>query len=107
MTTIRAVPISARAFAPFGDLLAPRDAPTRLINAGRCERHHALATVERGGGARGVAAGVVHAGIVRAEQPGKSGQVQHQLAAFGRHAGAKAVGLGPLAGVGLVGTLHG
>lgn len=50
MTTIRAVPISARAFAPFGDLLAPRDAPTRLINAGRCERHHALATVERGGG---------------------------------------------------------
>ncbi|WP_134725292.1 ureidoglycolate lyase [Paracoccus luteus] len=50
MTAIRAVPITPEAFAPFGDLLAPRDAPTRLINAGRCERHHALVTVERGGG---------------------------------------------------------
>ncbi|MFD1882588.1 ureidoglycolate lyase [Paracoccus pacificus] len=50
MSTIRAVPISAEAFAPFGDLLAVRDMPTTLINAGRCERHDALATVERGGG---------------------------------------------------------
>lgn len=50
MTTIKAQPISAEAFAPFGELLVPRDAPSKMINAGRCERHHALATVERGGG---------------------------------------------------------
>lgn len=48
--TIRAVPITAEAFAPFGDVLAARADPSRLINEGRCERHHALATVERGGG---------------------------------------------------------
>lgn len=46
--TIR--PISAEAFAPFGELLAPRDKASRMINAGRCERHHALAEVERHGG---------------------------------------------------------
>ena len=43
-------PITAEAFAPFGELLMPRAQPTKMINAGRCERHHALATVERGGG---------------------------------------------------------
>ena len=49
-TSIKVRPVSAEEFAPFGELLAARDAPTRMINAGRCERHHALATVERGGG---------------------------------------------------------
>lgn len=43
-------PITAEAFAPFGELLMPRVQPTKMINAGRCERHHALATVERGDG---------------------------------------------------------
>lgn len=43
-------PITAEAFAPFGELLMPRAQPTKMINAGRCERHHALATVERGDG---------------------------------------------------------
>lgn len=50
MNTIKTQPITAEAFAPFGELLVPREAPSKLINAGRCERHHALATVERGGG---------------------------------------------------------
>lgn len=50
MTTIRIEAISAEAFAPFGELLTPRPSPDRMINAGRCERHHALATVERGEG---------------------------------------------------------
>ncbi|MTH78923.1 ureidoglycolate lyase [Paracoccus aestuariivivens] len=50
MTSIKARPISAEEFAPFGELLIPRDVPTRMINEGRCERHHALATVERFGG---------------------------------------------------------
>ncbi|WP_294927231.1 ureidoglycolate lyase [uncultured Paracoccus sp.] len=50
MTTIKAQPITAAAFAPYGEVLAPRDTATKMINAGRCERHHALATVQRGGG---------------------------------------------------------
>lgn len=50
MQQIRAVPLTADAFAPFGEVLAPRATPTKLINEGRCERHHALATAERGGG---------------------------------------------------------
>ena len=50
MSKIRIQPITADAFSPYGELLAPRDAPSKMINAGRCERHHALATVERGGG---------------------------------------------------------
>ncbi|WEF23984.1 ureidoglycolate lyase [Paracoccus sp. S3-43] len=50
MTRIRIEPITADAFAPFGDVLTPRATPDRMINAGRCERHHALATVETGGG---------------------------------------------------------
>ena len=48
--TIRIEPLTREAFAPFGEVLAPRAAADRMINAGRCERHHALATVERSGG---------------------------------------------------------
>ncbi|WP_242008297.1 ureidoglycolate lyase [Paracoccus sulfuroxidans] len=48
--TIKATPVTAEAFAPFGELLATREKASKMINAGRCERHHALATVERGGG---------------------------------------------------------
>ncbi|RJE82731.1 ureidoglycolate lyase [Paracoccus onubensis] len=50
MTSIKAEPITAEAFAPYGELLTLRPSPDKLINEGRCERHHALATVERGGG---------------------------------------------------------
>lgn len=50
MTTIKIQPITAEAFAPFGDVLTPRSKADRLINEGRCERHHALATVQRGEG---------------------------------------------------------
>lgn len=50
MADIKIVPITAEGFAPFGEVLAPRDVATKMINAGRCERHHALATVERSGG---------------------------------------------------------
>lgn len=51
MTTITAMPITATAFAPFGEILTPtHDTTVRMINEGRCERHHAIATVERGGG---------------------------------------------------------
>ncbi len=50
MSTIKATPITAEAFAPYGELLTPREVPSKMINAGRCERHNALATVERGDG---------------------------------------------------------
>lgn len=50
MSKIKVRPITAEEFAPYGELLAPRAAATKMINAGRCERHHALATVERGEG---------------------------------------------------------
>lgn len=50
MTTIKAEPLTAEAFASFGEVLAPKPAPDRMINANRCERHHALAAVQRGGG---------------------------------------------------------
>lgn len=50
MTTIAAEPLTAGAFAPFGEVIAPRAEPSWMINAGRCGRHHALARVERGGG---------------------------------------------------------
>ncbi|MDN5568799.1 MAG: ureidoglycolate lyase [Paracoccus sp. (in: a-proteobacteria)] len=50
MTQIRIEPLTAAGFAPFGEILAPKAAPDRMINAERCERHHALATVERHGG---------------------------------------------------------
>ncbi|MDS9466305.1 ureidoglycolate lyase [Paracoccus sp. MBLB3053] len=50
MSTIKIRPLTAEEFAPFGELLAPRAQATRMINAGRCERHHALAEVERSGG---------------------------------------------------------
>ncbi|WP_022705924.1 ureidoglycolate lyase [Paracoccus zeaxanthinifaciens] len=50
MDTIRIAPLTPEAFAPFGEVLTPKPAPDRMINRGRCERHHALATVERGGG---------------------------------------------------------
>lgn len=50
MTTIKAVAVSAEAFAPYGELLVTREKASKMINAGRCERHHALARVERNGG---------------------------------------------------------
>lgn len=50
MNRIKARPITAEEFAPYGELLTPRETASKMINAGRCERHHALAMVERSGG---------------------------------------------------------
>lgn len=49
---IRAVPLTADAFAPFGDVLTLRDAPDKMINAGLCGRHHDLAQLDFGPGGR-------------------------------------------------------
>ncbi|MRX49304.1 Ureidoglycolate hydrolase [Paracoccus sp. S-4012] len=50
MQQIHARALTAEAFAPFGEVIAPRAEPTRIINAGRCERHHALGRVTVEGG---------------------------------------------------------
>lgn len=49
---IRARPLTAAAFAPFGDVLEPRAAPDSLINGGLCGRHHDLARLDFGPGGR-------------------------------------------------------
>ncbi|NTT87304.1 ureidoglycolate lyase [Tabrizicola fusiformis] len=47
MTLLRAQPLTAAAFAPFGDVLAATG-DFRLINAGLCRRHHDLARLDFG-----------------------------------------------------------
>ncbi|WP_197919150.1 ureidoglycolate lyase [Thiosulfatihalobacter marinus] len=54
MRTIMARPLTAPAFAPFGDVIALRDAPTKLINQGLCGRHHDLAALDFGDGRAGI-----------------------------------------------------
>ena len=42
---IRAVPLTAEAFAPFGEVIEARGAPSFQINQGMCDRFHDLARV--------------------------------------------------------------
>ena len=46
---IRPAPLTAAAFAPFGDVIELRDRPDRIINAGLCGRHHDLAALDVAG----------------------------------------------------------
>ncbi|PVH29016.1 ureidoglycolate lyase [Pararhodobacter oceanensis] len=46
--TIRTEPLTAAAFAPFGDLLDASGAPDKLINQGMCGRHHDRAALDFG-----------------------------------------------------------
>ncbi|XQU08089.1 ureidoglycolate lyase [Halomonas sp. LY9] len=46
MLTLEAKPLTADAFAPFGDVLDARTSASYPINAGRTQRHHDLAKVE-------------------------------------------------------------
>ncbi|WP_425091316.1 ureidoglycolate lyase [Tropicimonas sp. S265A] len=48
MTDIRARPLTAEAFAPFGDVLELRATPDKMINEGLCGRHHDLARLDFG-----------------------------------------------------------
>ncbi len=48
MTRLRAEPLTAAAFAPFGDVLDTGGAPDRIINAGLCGRWHDRATLDFG-----------------------------------------------------------
>lgn len=43
---IRARPLTAVAFAPFGDVIECRATPDKIINQGLCGRHHDLAQLE-------------------------------------------------------------
>ncbi|MBM1632623.1 ureidoglycolate lyase [Sulfitobacter mediterraneus] len=45
---ITAEPLTAEAFAPFGDVLELRETPDKMINAGLCGRHHDLAALDFG-----------------------------------------------------------
>ena len=46
MLELKAEPLTAEAFAPFGDVIDARTSASFPINAGRTQRHHDLATVE-------------------------------------------------------------
>jgi len=52
--SIRATPLTAAAFAPFGDVLDATGAPDRMINAGLCARFHDRATLHFGTGRAGI-----------------------------------------------------
>jgi ureidoglycolate lyase len=50
--TLRAEPLTAAAFAPFGEVLEARGAPDRIINQGLCGRFHDRAGLEFGADGR-------------------------------------------------------
>ena len=54
MTEILIEPISAEAFAPFGDLLDCAGEPDRIINQGLCGRYHDRAALDFGDGRAGI-----------------------------------------------------
>lgn len=58
MTAITAEPLTAEAFAPFGEVLEAAGAPDKIINQGKCGRYHDLAGMdfgaETGGGRAGI-----------------------------------------------------
>lgn len=54
MTDIRIAPLTAAAFAPFGDVIDTGGAPDRLINAGLCHRYHDRARIDPGDGRPGL-----------------------------------------------------
>ena len=49
---VRIEPITAAAFAPFGDLLEASGSPDTIINGGLCERFHDQARLDFGPGGR-------------------------------------------------------
>ena len=51
---IEAIPITAKGFAPFGDLIEADGPPDRLINEGLCGRFHDRARLDFGDGRAGI-----------------------------------------------------
>jgi ureidoglycolate lyase len=54
MTQIPAEPLTATAFAPFGDVLEAAGRPDRMINAGLCARFHDRARIDIAEGRAGL-----------------------------------------------------
>lgn len=52
--TLRARPLTAAAFRPFGDVIDATGAPDRIINAGLCGRFHDRARLDFGDGRAGI-----------------------------------------------------
>lgn len=52
MQVFKAQPLTAKAFAPFGDVLEVRGAPDKMINAGLCGRYHDKALMDFGSDGR-------------------------------------------------------
>ena len=52
MTEIVAQPLTAEAFAPYGDVLEIAGAPDKIINQGLCGRYHDRAALDFGPGGR-------------------------------------------------------
>lgn len=54
MTGVPVEPLTAEAFAPFGDVLEAEGAPDKLINQGLCGRYHDRAELDFGDGRAGI-----------------------------------------------------
>ncbi len=54
MRTVRTEPLTAAGFAAFGDVIALKEAPDKIINQGLCGRHHDLARMEFTEGRAGI-----------------------------------------------------
>jgi len=51
---IKTEPLTAQAFAPYGDVMEAAGAPDKLINQGRCARFHDRARLDFSDGAAGI-----------------------------------------------------
>lgn len=47
-------PLTPEAFAPYGDIIEPRDVPSKMINQGMCARHTDLAALDFSDGRAGI-----------------------------------------------------
>lgn len=54
MTVIKAQPLTAAAFAPFGDVLDASGAADKIINQGKCGRYHDRAQLDFSDGRAGI-----------------------------------------------------
>ncbi|WP_146347021.1 ureidoglycolate lyase [Falsiphaeobacter marinintestinus] len=54
MTIIQTQPLTATSFEPFGDVIALKPTPDKIINQGKCGRHHDLANLDFSDGRAGI-----------------------------------------------------
>jgi len=52
--TLKATPLNARDFAPYGDVIEVSGTPDKIINQGLCGRHHDLARLDFTDGRAGI-----------------------------------------------------